>query len=229
MYETKLFWTFMAMLAIVFFCLLYAAYVAFSTWKKIGFSNRTVSTLSAIIVLFLASKFVDNAYMLRVASGHEDVSMCVKSCFFACTHLILVVACYYNTATWIKFALTLECIAKGTEKYFGEMKSFLWMFFAVHCLITTALFCICAIQECHMIAHHVRMPISYQQSLTLFLAYLTTLAGFSFMAYFLTSRLRSHFPSFLESSGTRIRRAMMMTRIALFLRTTKELFVLSFY
>ena len=151
----------MAMLAVVFFCLIYAAYVAYITWKKIGCSNQVVSTLSVVIVVFLGLKFVDNAIMLRIASDHDDISACFKAYLFAFSHLFLVFACYYNTATWIKFTLTLECVAKGTEQYFGEMMRFLWAFFAVLCLLTTALFFVSALQECEFEVGQVRLVISY--------------------------------------------------------------------
>ena len=70
MYERKMFWTFTAMLSAVFLCLVYSLAIAYSTWKKLGCSKRSIHLLSLLVVLYLGCKFVDMAIALRVASNH---------------------------------------------------------------------------------------------------------------------------------------------------------------
>ena len=62
--------------------------------------------------------------------------------------MMLVFACYYNTGTWIKFAITLECLAKGTERYLNEMILFLRVSFGVLCTLTAVMFSVSAVHEC---------------------------------------------------------------------------------
>ena len=171
MYERKLFWTFTAMLSIVFLCLVYALFVAFTTWKMVGCAKRALNTLSLLVVLYLACKFVDMAIALRAASDHQDINGCLQACIYAFSHMMLIFACYFNTGTWIKFAITLECLAKGTEQYLGEMVCFLRVAIGVLALLTAAMFCISSGYECEAMESGINISISRMQSLTIFLAY----------------------------------------------------------
>ena len=169
-------------------------------------SPNAISVLNMLILLFFVCKFIDTAFILRISSSHEDVSACAKSISFGLTHLLMLLTCYFNTAAWIKFALTMKTLACGTERTFAEKYCFLKAGFVVAALLVTAMNTVFLIYDCYFPEQFIEVPLS--EYIGHLVAYVITTAIFFHTASYLRRCIRKHFPSFEKRTGNLLSRAL---------------------
>ena len=170
-------------------------------------SIHGIYILNVLITLFFVCKFLDTAFLLRMASEHEDVSSCAKSISFGLAHMLMLLTCYFNTAAWIKFALTLKTLARSTESTFDEKYCFLKAGFAVAALLVIAMNTVFLVNDCYFPEQFVEVGLP--EYIGHLVAYIITTAIFFHTASYLRRCIRQHFPSFEKRSGNLFSRALL--------------------